>query len=155
MRKLCNFTLPKPFTVLSTNGLKRNNYRKYIIYPDLSKFKQACLGCRYLRRENKHYKCLINTPDFMLRFYGVDKSLGKGVYISLGTIPLDLKPRPLAMRIEAFLRKHGQKSDVGGLKTIKDSLSDSKERLGGLEDLKGFPPQGNRVKIPLSGDSGK
>jgi len=109
MRKRCNFTLLSPFVVLSTHGLKRNGYRKYIIYPDLSRFKKACLNCPLRRVENKRSSCKINDSQFMLKFYGLDINRPKGIYISLGAVPLDLQPHPLAVDVEAYLKKHRQK----------------------------------------------
>lgn len=117
-RKRCNFNLPKPFVVLSTKGLKRNNYRRYVIYPDLSKFKKACLNCDYRRTVKKRSHCRIHDGDFMLKFYGINPKKKKGIFISLGSIPLDLKPRPLAVRIEAYISKHRRKSEkTRGLRT--------------------------------------
>jgi len=109
MRKHCNFTVPKPFVVLSTRALRRNGYRKYIIYPDLSHFKKACLNCALRRVEDKRSSCSINDNQFMLKFYGLDMNLPKGIYMSLGAVPLDLKPYPLAVGVKAYLKKHRQK----------------------------------------------
>jgi len=109
MRKRCNFTVPKPFVVLSTRALKRNGYRKYIIYPDLIRFKKACLNCLLRRAKNKRSFCRINDSQFMLKFYGIDINKPKGVYISLGAVPLDLKAHPLALDVKAYLQKHRQK----------------------------------------------
>jgi len=109
MRKRCNFTVPKPFVVLSNRALKRNGYRKYIIYPDLSRFKKACLNCPLRGVKNKRSFCRINDSQFMLKFYGIDTNKPKGVFISLGAVPLDLKSHPLAVDVEAYLNKHRQK----------------------------------------------
>ena len=129
MRKRCNFILPNPFIVLSSKGLKRNEYRKYIIYPDLSKFKKICLCCPYIGHENNHYYCKINTDDFMLRFYGIDKDSQKGVFISQGKIPFDLKLHPLAVRVEDFLEYHRTRSKKkSGLRTQNKKLDDRLER---------------------------
>jgi hypothetical protein len=120
MRKKCSFILPKPFVVLSRkSGLVRNNLRKYIIYPDLSRFKNVCLHCPYLEHKDKRYSCEIGDPDFMLRFYGIgNNSLKDGIVISQGTIPLDLQPHPLAVKIEAYLSYHRQRSKKrSGLRT--------------------------------------
>ena len=106
MRKRCNFTVPKPFVVLSTYGLRRNGYRKYIIYPDLSHFKKACLNCSLRHVEEKRSSCKINDSQFMLKFYGLDPNRPKGIFISLGAVPLDLKPYPLAVDVKAYLRNH-------------------------------------------------
>jgi hypothetical protein len=130
-RKSCNFKLPKPFVIQSSNGLKRNGYRKYIIYPDLSKFKQACLKCPHLRHKDKRYSCGLNNNEFMLKFYGIDNNLPKGVVISLGTIPLDLQAHSLAAEIRAYFSYHSQKSKKrSGLKTINKSSDDSRESSG-------------------------
>lgn len=106
MKKRCNFTLPKPFVVLSSHGLKRNGYRKYIIYPDLARFKKACLNCRFRRVENKRSSCRINDSQFMLKFYGIVDNLPKGIFISLGAVPLDLKAHPLAVEVKSYLKNH-------------------------------------------------
>ena len=45
----------------------------------------------------------------MLKFYGIDINKSKGVYTSLGAVPTDLKPHPLAVELEAFLNNHRQK----------------------------------------------
>jgi hypothetical protein len=129
MRNRCNFILPKPFIVLSSKGLKRNKYRKYIIYPDLSKFKEACLHCPHIGHENNHYYCKINDDDFMLRFYGIGKDSQKGVFISQGKIPLDLKLHPLSVRVEAFFDYHRTKSKrMPGLRTRNKKYGDRLER---------------------------
>lgn len=129
MRKRCNFTLPKPFVVLSSKGLKRNEYRKFIIYPDLSKFKKICLRCPHIGHENNHYHCKINTDDFMLRFYGIGKDSLKGVFISQGKVPLDLKLHPLSVRVEEFLKYHRTRSKrMSGLRTRNKKLDARLER---------------------------
>lgn len=109
MRRRCSFKLPKPFVVLSTHGLKRNGYRKYIIYPNLKRFKKACLNCPLRSVKNKRSFCRINDRDFMLKFYGIDTNMPKGVFISLGAVPADLKAHPLAVEIESYLKNHRQK----------------------------------------------
>jgi hypothetical protein len=45
----------------------------------------------------------------MLKFYGLDMNLPKGVYMNLGAVPLDLKHYPLAVRVNAYLKNHRQK----------------------------------------------
>jgi hypothetical protein len=107
-RKRCNFKVPNPFVVLSTHGLKRNGYRKYIIYPNLKRFKKACLNCRFRGVKDKRSFCRLNDSQFMLKFYGIDTNRSKGVYISLGAVPTDLKPFPLAVDVKAYLEKHRQ-----------------------------------------------
>ncbi len=128
MRKSCNFTVPKPFVVLSTRALKRNGYRKYIIYPDLSHFKKACLNCSLRHVENKRSSCKINDGQFMLKFYGLDPNRPKGVFINLGAVPLDLKPYPLAVDVKAFLKNHRQKPErMARLRAKNKRLADSSE----------------------------
>ena len=128
MRKHCNFTVPKPFVVLSTKALKRNGYRKYIIYPDMSHFKKACLNCTFRRVENKRSSCAINDSQFMLKFYGLDMNLPKGIYMSLGAVPLDLKPYPLAVGVKAYLKNHRQKPKrIARLRAINKRLADRME----------------------------
>jgi len=128
MRKRCNFTVPKPFVVLSNRALKRNGYRKYIIYPDLSHFKKACLNCPLRRVENKRSSCAINDSQFMIKFYGLDMNLPKGIYISLGAVPLDLKPYPVAVGVKAYLKKHRQKpKKMARLRAKNKTLADRTE----------------------------
>jgi len=128
MRKHCNFTVPKPFVVLSTKALRRNGYRKYIIYPDLSNFKKACLNCELRHVENKRSSCSINDSQFMIKFYGLDVNLNKGIYLSLGAVPLDLKPYPLAVGVKAYLKKHRQKpKKMARLRAKNKSLADRLE----------------------------
>ena len=128
MRKRCNFTVPKPFVVLSTYGLRRNGYRKYIIYPDLSHFKKACLNCPLRHVENKRSSCKINDAQFMLKFYGLDHNRPKGIFISLGAVPLDLKPYPLAVDVKAYLKNHRQKpKKMARLRAKNKSVADSSE----------------------------
>ena len=117
-RKKCNFILPNPFTVCSKKrGLERNDLRIIMIYPDLSRFKKACLNCPHIRHKDKRYYCNINTSSFMLRFYGIDKNSPKEIFISLGTIPLDLKPHRLSVGIEAYFQKHSKSKKMSGLRT--------------------------------------
>lgn len=128
MRKHCNFTVPKPFVVLSTRALRRNGYRKYIIYPDLSHFKKACLNCPLRHVENKRSLCSINDNQFMLKFYGLDMNLPKGIYMSLGAVPLDLKPYPLAVGVKAYLKNHRQKpKKMARLRAKNKRLADRTE----------------------------
>jgi hypothetical protein len=93
VRHNCNFTLPRPFIILSNKGLKRNGYRKYIIYPDLSRFKRACLNCPYRRVKDKRSSCAIGDRDFMLKFYGIDKRANSGVLVSFGSVPGEIRAR--------------------------------------------------------------
>ena len=128
MRKHCNFKVPKPFVVLSTHGLKRNGYRRYIIYPDLSMFKEACLNCHYRHTNNKKSFCILKDSQFMLKFYGLDVNLPKGIYMSLGAVPLGLKPYPLAVGVKAYLKNHRQKPKrIARLRAINKSLADRTE----------------------------
>jgi len=128
MRTHCNFKVPNPFVVLSTRALKRNGYRRYIIYPDLSRFKKACLNCHYRYNKNKESSCILKDPQFMLKFYGIDLNRSKGIFTSLGAVPLDLKLHPLAVEIEAFINNHRQKSKKRSrLRTKNKSLDDRLE----------------------------
>ena len=136
-REICNFILPRPFIICSKRkGLERNNLRKYMIYPDLSKFKKACFSCPHIRHKDKRYYCNINTPSFMLRFYGIDKNSPKEIFISLGTIPLDLKPHRLSVRIEAYFQKHSKSKNMSGLRTLNKNPDGCSERRTGWSRLK-------------------
>ena len=129
MRKHCNFKVPNPFVVLSTRALKRNGYRRYIIYPNLSRFKKACLNCHYRYTKNKESSCILKDPQFMLKFYGIDIDKSKGVFTSLGAVPTDLKPHPLAVKIEAYLNNHRQKPRrILRVKAKNKTLNDRTER---------------------------
>ncbi len=110
MRKNCNFQLPKPFVIQSSWGLKRNGYVKYIIYPDLSKFKRACLSCPYIYRANNRYHCKLNNNEFMLKFYGVLEGISSGVLLCVGGVPTYIKAHKLGVAIESYLSKHSQTS---------------------------------------------
>jgi hypothetical protein len=101
-RKRCNFQVPKPFIILSSNGLKRNGLRRYIIYQDLSNFRAACRRCKFRRVVDKRSSCAIGDPDFMLKYYG-QAARSKGVRVSLGTVPQELMPHPLGREVEAWL----------------------------------------------------
>lgn len=116
-RAKCNFTLPKPFVVLSSRGLKRNGFRKYVIYPDLSRFKRACLNCGYRIVNDQRSSCAISDKDFRLKFYGINPQ--KGILLSLGSVPLDLKPRALGREAEAYLLRYVQKRTGGKSKRYK------------------------------------
>lgn len=137
MRKKCNFILPKPFVVLSKKrGLIRNNLRKYIIYPDLSRFKQACLGCPYIEHKDNRYYCKLGVEDFMLRFYGIDRNSPKEILIVQDTIPLELKPHRLSVRIEAYLEKHSKSKRLSGLRTKNKNPDGFSERRDGFRQFK-------------------
>jgi len=128
MRKRCNFTVPKPFVVLSNHALKRNGYRKYIIYPDLSLFKKACLNCGQRIVKDKKSSCRLADPQFMLKFYGIDLNRSKGVFTSLGAVPPGLKLHPLAVDVEAYLNKHRQKpKKMARLRAKNKTLADRTE----------------------------
>jgi len=117
MRKRCNFILPKPFIVLSSRGLKRNNYRRFIIYPDLSRFKKACLNCPYRIEKDKRSSCAISDKDFRLKYYGIIPQ--KGIVLSRGSVPLDLRPKALGREAEAYLLRYAQKRNGKGSKRAK------------------------------------
>jgi hypothetical protein len=125
MREHCNFKLPKPLVILSSKGLKRNGYRRYVIYPDLSKFKRACLNCGYREVENKRSGCRLGDPEFMMKFYGFDSKSPKGVLITQGAPPPEL-PRSWMPEIEAYFERH-QKSNGGRSKLLKNRPSDRRK----------------------------
>lgn len=131
MRKVCNFILPKPFVIQSpSKGLKKNGYRIYFIYPDLSKFKKACLNCPHILHKDKRYSCRIDDPDFKLRFYGIMDNLPKGVYLKIGGVPLSLQACSIAMEIKSYLSKHSRRPIKSRKVRTKNKNSDgSKERL--------------------------
>lgn len=110
MKKCCSFQVPKPFVIHSNKALKRNGYVKYIIYPDLSRFKKACLNCRFREARNNRSYCLLGDKDFMLKFYGIIERMPKGILLSIGAIPLYLKPYCLSVDIEAYFSRHTKKS---------------------------------------------
>ena len=116
-RDKCNFTLPKPFVILSSQGLKRNGFRKYVIYPDLSRFKRACLNCPYRMVNDSRSSCAIADKDFRLKFYGITPQ--KGIMLSLGSVPPDLRPKALGREAEAYLRRYAQKRTGGKSKRSK------------------------------------
>jgi hypothetical protein len=111
--KRCGFILPRPFIILSNKALKRNGYRKYIIYPDLSRFKGACQSCRYRRVKGKRSSCALGDRDFMLKFYGIDKSAGNGVLVSLGSVPGEIRARAIGSEARAYLDHHSRKRNGG------------------------------------------
>jgi len=111
--KRCGFALPRPFIILSSKGLKKNSYRKYIIYPDLSRFKGACQSCPYRRVKGKRSSCAIGDRDFMVKFYGIDKRTGNGVLLCLGSVPGDIETRALGREVRVYLNNHAQKRNGG------------------------------------------
>ena len=117
MRKHCNFILPRPFIILSSKGLKRNNYRKYIIYPDLSRFKKACFNCHYRIVKNKQSTCLIGNKDFHLKYYG--KTASDGILVCLGSVPGDIRSRAIGREVLDYLAYHVQKSNGRASKLYK------------------------------------
>jgi len=130
MRKHCNFQLPKPFVIQSSKGLKRNGYVKYIIYPDLSRFKQACLNCPYIYRANNRYYCKLDDSDFMLKFYGIIEGLPEGILLCVGVVPPYIKAHRLRVDVESYFSKHSQRRGVRALKTEKVMLDDAPESRG-------------------------
>jgi len=131
-RKNCNFNLPNPFVIQSSWGLKRNGYVKYIIYPDLSKFKRACQSCPYIYRENKRYFCKLNNNEFMLKFYGILEGISPGVLLCVGGVPAHIKAHPLGVAVESYLLKHSRRRGVRVLKTLNVSSGDTRESPGAL-----------------------
>jgi len=105
----CGFVLPLPFVILSNKAKKINHYRKYIIYPDLSRFKAACQSCRYRHVKDKRSSCALGIHDFNLRFYGIDKNAGKGVSVSLGSVPGEIRARAIGREAQAYIDYHAQK----------------------------------------------
>jgi len=133
MRKNCNFQLPKPFVIQSSKGLKRNGYVKYIIYPDLSRFKQACLHCPYIYRADNRYYCKINDSDFMLKFYGIQEGIPSGVLLCVGGVPTYIKTHRVGVQVESYLLRHSQKpKKLSGLRAINKNPGDARERSGAL-----------------------
>ena len=128
MVKRCGFTLPRPFVILSNKGLRKNGYRKYIIYPDLSRFKGACLNCPHRRVRSKRSSCGLADRDFMLKFYGIDKRAGVGVLVCLGSVPGDIRARALGREALAYIAAHVPKRNGGrsNLSKIKGRLTDGK-----------------------------
>lgn len=104
MRKRCNFNLPKPCRIY------RNGKLKYVIYPDLSRFKKACLNCPYLLHKDNRYYCKIKDKEFMFKFYEVDVSRKRNVLLTVGSIPGRLRSHSLLVEIESYLEKHKKKS---------------------------------------------
>jgi len=127
MRHNCNFTLPSPFIILSNKALKRNGYRKYIIYPDLSRFKGACLNCPHRRVKGKRSSCAIGDRDFMLKFYGIDKSAGVGVLVSLGSVPGEIRARAVGREALAYIAAHVPKRNGGRSNLSKNRPSDGRK----------------------------
>lgn len=133
MRKKCNFQLPKPFVIQSNRGLKRNSYVKFIIYPDLSRFKQACLHCPYIYRADNRFYCRLSDSDFMLKFYGILEGLPKGILLCVGGVPTYIKAHPVGVQVEAYLSKHSQKpKKTSGLRAINKYPGDTPESRGAL-----------------------
>jgi len=109
-RTVCNFKLPKPFVVLSTRAKSKNNHVLYVIYPKLDRFKKACFNCPYRVENDKRSSCSIEDKEFSIKYYGLDNTLSKGVYLSVGGIPQRVGSHALRVRIEAYLDYHSQKS---------------------------------------------
>lgn len=127
MKKRCSFKLPIPLVILSTKGLVRNNHRRYIIYPDLSRFKKACLNCRLRVVDKKRSSCLINDSDFLLKFYGIYPNKPVGIFVVLGAVPPDLKAHPLRVEIESYLKSHAKAKMKSGLMAVKKDSDDRPE----------------------------
>jgi hypothetical protein len=125
MREHCNFKLPKPLVILSSKGLKRNGYKRYIIYPDLSGFKRACVNCPYRAVEDKRSFCRLGDRDFDLKYYQFRINSPKGVLITQGAPPPEL-PRSWMPEIEAYFERH-RKSNGGRSKLLKNRPSDRRK----------------------------
>jgi hypothetical protein len=110
-RKRCNFQVPRPFVILSSNGLQKNGLRRYVIYQDLSLFRAACRRCKLRRVVDKRSSCAIGDPDFMLKYYGIVPE-SKGVRVSLGTVPQELLIHPLGREVESWLSASSKR--IGG-----------------------------------------
>jgi len=132
-RKNCNFQLPRPLVLQSSRGLVRNGYVKYIIYPDLSRFKRACQNCPYLYRENKRCFCELNNNEFMLKFYGVLDGIPPGVLLCVGGVPSYIKNHRVGVDVDSYFFKHSRKSKrLPGLRTINKSPGDTRKKPGAL-----------------------
>jgi len=132
-RKNCNFQLPRPLVLQSSRGLVRNGYVKYIIYPDLSRFKWACQNCPYIFRENKRYFCKLNNNEFMLKFYGVLDGIPPGVLLCVGGVPSYIKNHRVWVDVDSYFSRHSQSpKSCRGLRTINKSPGDSRESPGAL-----------------------
>lgn len=71
----------------------------------------------------------------MIKFYGLGVNLPKGIYMSLGAVPLDLKPYPLAVGVKAYLKKHRQKpKKMARLRAKNKRLADRSERRSCFAD---------------------
>ena len=88
-----------------------------MIYPDLSRFKRACLNCPYRIVNDQRSSCAIADKDFGIKFYGITPQ--KGIMLSLGSVPPDLKPKALGREAEAYLRRYAQKRTGGKSKRSK------------------------------------
>jgi hypothetical protein len=152
MRKRCNFQLPRPLVLQSTTrGLKRNGYVKYIIYPDLSRFKRACLHCPYIYKADKRYFCRLDDPDFMLKFYGIQEGLPSGVLLCVGGVPSYIKAHRVGVEVESYFSKHSERLKKGRkLRTLNKNSGDTPERRGALPlQSKGV---GRSPKVRVSSD---
>ena len=150
MRKNCNFKLPKPFVILSNKALMRNDYVKYIIYPDLSRFKKACLSCPYIYRADNRYYCKLNNNEFMLKFYGILEGIPSGVLLCVGGVPSHIKAHRVGVAVESYFSKHSRRHGDRVLKTLKVSSGDTPKRRSA------FPVQskqgGRSPKVRSSSD---
>jgi len=127
MRNRCNFKLPIPLVILSTKALARNDHKRYIIYPDLSRFKKACLNCPLRLVDKKRSICRINDGDFSLKFYGIYPDKPIGIFVSLGSVPTDLKAHPLREEIESYLEPHAKAKKLSRMMAQNKTLDDRPE----------------------------
>lgn len=65
-------------------------------------FRAACRHCKFRIVKDKRSSCWLRDSDFMLKYYGMAQA-PKGVRVSLGTIPQELRLHPLGREVEAWL----------------------------------------------------
>lgn len=150
MRKNCNFQLPSPLVLQSlSKGLLRNGYVKYIIYPDLSKFKRACRSCPYIYRADKRYFCKLNNNEFMLKFYGVLEGIPSGVLLCMGGVPSYIMNHRVGVDVDSYFSRHSQSPKrCRVLRTKNKSPGDTRESPGAL------PVQSKQVGSPTKEERG-
>jgi len=78
--------------------------------------------------KGKRSRCAIGDKDFMLKFYGIDKSAGVGVLVCLGSVPGDIQARAVGREALAYIAAHVPKRNGGGSHPLKKtgSLADGK-----------------------------
>ena len=74
--------------ITSNKGRKKyNDKTRYIIYPELSKFRKACFNCVYREVKDKRSSCRLKDKDFTIKYYGFIEAMPKGIVLSLGAVP--------------------------------------------------------------------